>query len=215
MPVTYPLDAIARDPLDSRRRLIDVDGQADYCPSFLYSNLADKAFLSAVTTIPWRQERIVVYGRRLDVPRRSAWFSCNGHSYTYSNIVHEPQEFPDFLETIRQQLEDQTGYRFNSVLANLYENGQYSVGWHADNEPELGSEVNIASFSLGANRKLRLRHRSRRDLRLSVTLEHNSLLMMCAPMQDYWLHELPKTSRDVGPRVNFSFRNVVGPTNQD
>lgn len=149
------------------------------------------------------------------MPRRSAWFSCHGHSYTYSNIVHEPRPLPGFLEAIRQQLEEQSGFRFNSVLANLYENGQHSVGWHADNEPELGSDVNIASFSLGAIRKLRLRHRSRRDLRLSVTLEHNSLLLMCAPMQDYWLHELPKTSRDVGPRINFSFRNIVGPTNQD
>ncbi len=207
------MDAIAQRCVGSRLRLIDTDGHADYYPSFLNSTFSDEVFRRAIAKIRWRQERIVLYGKSLEVPRLSAWFSRDGHSYTYSNIVHEPQDFPDFVDAIRLQIEDQTGYSFNSVLANLYENGRHSVGWHADNEIELGSAVTIASFSLGATRKLRMRHRFRRDLRSSVSLEHNSLLLMGAPMQNSWLHELPKTKKEVGPRVNFSFRNVTGPSN--
>ena len=167
---------------------------------------ADEAYRLALNDIQWRQERIVVFGKQLDVPRLSAWFSDTGHSYTYSGILHHPQPIPPFVHSIKQCIEEATDLHFNSVLANLYEDGSHSVGWHADNEPELGPVVNIASFSLGSTRRLRLRHRNLRNRSVSIDLEHNSLLMMYEPLQRHWMHELPKTRREVGPRVNFSFR---------
>lgn len=167
---------------------------------------ANKAFHLALDNIQWRQERIFVFGKQLDVPRLSAWFSDSGRTYTYSGILHKPLPVPPFMRSIKQCIEETINLQFDSVLANLYQHGGHSVGWHADNEPELGPSVNIASFSLGSTRRLRLRHRHLRDRRVSVDLEHNSLLMMYEPFQRFWMHELPKTSRDVGPRVNFSFR---------
>lgn len=167
---------------------------------------ADEAYRLSLNNIKWRQERIVVFGKELDVPRLSAWFSDAGRTYTYSGIVHNPQPLPPFLQSIKQWIEKATELHFNSVLANLYESGVHSVGWHADNEPELGPVVNIASFSLGSTRRLKLRHRQLRERSVAIDLEHNSLLMMYEPLQRHWMHELPKTKRDVGPRVNFSFR---------
>lgn len=190
------------------QHLIDQDGCVDYISGLMDSDAANEAYLLALRDLPWRQERIVVYGREYDVPRLSAWLSDTGRSYTYSGIIHEPKPIPAFVQTIKQCIEGTTGLSFNSVLANLYENGSHSVGWHADNEPELGSAVHIASYSLGSNRILRLRHRHLRKRNVSVNLEHNSLLMMYPPLQQYWMHELPKTKRDVGPRVNLSFRHV-------
>lgn len=174
--------------------------------------VAEEAYHLALSELSWSQERIVVYGREYDVPRLSAWYSDSGHSYAYSGIVHQPQPIPTFVESIKQRIEETTGLLFNSVLANLYLNGSHSVGWHADNEPELGSDVNIASFSLGSTRRLRLRHYHRRKENVTINLEHNSLLMMYPPLQRFWMHELPKTKRDVGPRVNFSFRRVLAET---
>ena len=188
------------------RSLIDHDGSVDYISELMRRDDADEAYRLALSNIQWRQERIVVYGKQLDVPRLSAWFSDVGHTYTYSGIVHEPQSIPPFMQLIKQCIEETTQFHFNSVLANLYEHGAHSVGWHADNEPELGPDVNIASFSLGSTRRLKLRHRHLRNRSVSIDLEHNSLLMMYEPLQRHWLHELPKTKRDVGPRVNFSFR---------
>lgn len=189
--------------------LVEYDGSVDYFSELLGRDAAEKAYRLAIEDIQWRQERIVVFGKQLDVPRLSAWFSDAGRTYTYSGIVHRPQPIPPFVQSIKQSIEETTNLHFNSVLANLYEHGAHSVGWHADNEPELGPEVNIASFSLGSTRKLRLRHRHRRNRSVSIDLEHNSLLMMYEPLQRYWMHELPKTKRDVGPRVNFSFRLML------
>ena len=187
-------------------RLIDQDGYVDYVPAFLETQEADDAFERALRTIEWRQEHIFLFGKRYEVPRLSAWFSQDGQSYTYSNISHKAQEIPPFLDRVRQRIEIATGFRFNSVLANLYENGTHSVGLHADNEPELGSQVNIGSFSLGATRTLRFRHRTQKALRFSQTLDHNSLVIMGAPLQRFWLHELPKSTKVLNPRINFSFR---------
>ena len=190
----------------NRQILVEYDGRVDYISGLMDGDEADEVYRLALDDIQWRQERIVVFGRQLDVPRLSAWFSDAGHSYTYSGILHHPQPMPPFVHSIKQCIEEATNLQFNSVLANLYENGSHSVGWHADNEPELGSVVNIASFSLGSTRRLRLQHRHLRNRTVSIDLEHNSLLMMYEPLQRHWMHELPKTKRDVGPRVNFSFR---------
>lgn len=207
------IGANRRDTSSSARRklqnLIHQDGCVDYISCLMDPDTAEEAYLLALSELPWSQERIILYGREYDVPRLSVWLSDSGHTYTYSGIVHQPHPIPTFVQSIKRRIEETTDLHFNSVLANLYENGSHSVGWHADNEPELGSAVHIASFSLGSTRKLRLRHRNRRNRKVSINLEHNSLLMMYPPLQRFWLHELPKTNQDVGPRVNFSFRCVL------
>jgi alkylated DNA repair dioxygenase AlkB len=102
-----------------------------------------------------------------------------------------------------------SGTEFNAVLLNLYRDGRDGMGWHADDEPELGRNPVIASVSLGAPRRFCLRHRRRKDLKLDLELPRGSLLVMAGPMQHHWVHALPKTRRPVGERINLTFRRVA------
>jgi len=128
------------------------------------------------------------------------------------------------LTDLRSRLEDAVGVQFNSVLLNLYRSGSDSMGWHADDEPELGERPLIASVSLGTVRRFRLKpRRARRDREegpdqapsmkrpdpVSIELGHGSLLVMTGACQKEWRHALPKTSRDVGPRINLTYRRIV------
>ncbi|HBK45083.1 MAG TPA: alpha-ketoglutarate-dependent dioxygenase AlkB, partial [Xanthomonadaceae bacterium] len=102
-----------------------------------------------------------------------------------------------------------TGADFNSVLANRYRDGRDAMGWHSDDEPELGPQPLIASLSLGAARRFAFRHRSDPALRLALTLGHGDLLLMAGATQSHYRHALPRTARPVGERVNLTFRRIV------
>ena len=102
------------------------------------------------------------------------------------------------------------GHEFNGVLLNLYRDGRDGMGWHADDEPELGPEPVIASVSLGAERRFRLKHRRLPEARLDIVLPHGSLLVMAGATQRHWVHALPKAAAPVGARINLTFRRVVG-----
>lgn len=117
---------------------------------------------------------------------------------------------PKFLQVLLEDVVSRTGIEFNSILANLYLDGTHSMGWHADDEPELGQEVTIASLSLGSARVVRFRHRHKIDRRIALSAAHGSLLLMYPPLQKYWLHAVPKRKNVITPRVNFSFR-VMNP----
>lgn len=94
------------------------------------------------------------------------------------------------------------------MLANLYRDGRDGVGWHADNERELGPDPVVASISLGAPRRFRFRSKDR-TRQLDMMLEHGSLLLMAEGTQTAWEHCLPRSTRAVGTRVNLTFRRVV------
>lgn len=121
----------------------------------------------------------------------------------------EPEAWtPPHLE-IKAAIERETGAVFNSVLLNLYRNGQDGVAWHSDDEPELGPEPVIASVSFGATRRFQLRHKTRKDLKHEFALTHGSLLVMRGPTQQHWDHQVPKTARPVEPRINLTFRAIT------
>ncbi|MBT5887388.1 MAG: alpha-ketoglutarate-dependent dioxygenase AlkB, partial [Acidiferrobacteraceae bacterium] len=104
-----------------------------------------------------------------------------------------------------------SGYSFNSVLLNYYRTGSQSMGWHSDDERELGPAPTIASISLGSPRRFLLRHRRRKDLPVhEIVLGHGSLLLMSGESQIAWRHSVPKTARPVAPRVNLTFRQIQG-----
>ena len=186
--------------------LIQCDGQARYWSDFLGQNA--NAYLSAsIHDIPWQEKQIVIYGKTHAIPRLSAWYSDTGATYTYSGITMHGAALPDFVSEIRTKICETTGYQFNSVLMNYYRHGRDKVGWHSDNEPELGKKICIASISLGAERVFRWRHKLLPDKR-HVTLAHGSLLLMESPMQVYWEHCLPANAKLNTPRVNLTFRNI-------
>ena len=193
----------------SDRVLLDRDGVAIYDAEFLSKEDADNCLHQLTQEITWRQEHVKLFGRVHKVPRLSAWFSETNQPYTYSGICHQPVVFPPSIGSLRDRVQEVSNLPFNCALVNLYVDGTHSNGWHADDEPELGQQINIASVSLGATRTFRLRHRDDQPKgTMKIELEHGSLLLMLAPMQKYWRHELPKRRGAINPRVNVTFRNI-------
>jgi alkylated DNA repair dioxygenase AlkB len=185
------------------------DGEARLWPMAFAPAEAARLFDELRADIRWQQEEIMMFGRRRRVPRLVAWHGDAGASYRYSGTDHDPEPWTPALERVRARVHELTGAEFNAVLLNLYRDGRDGMGWHADDEPELGRNPVIASVSLGAPRRFCLRHRRRKDLKLDLDLPHGSLLVMAGPTQHHWLHALPKTRRQVGERINLTFRRVA------
>lgn len=176
-------------------------------PAWLAPADADAMLAALIDEVPWSQHRVRLFGREMPAPRLSAWIGDPGAAYTYSRVRHEPLPWTATLATLRERLQASTGARFNSVLANRYRDGRDSMGWHADDEAELGERPLIASISLGAARVFQLKPRGGGRTQ-SVTLGHGSLLLMGGDTQRLYVHALPKTARPVGERINLTFRWV-------
>jgi len=175
---------------------------------FLARDTAGSLFATLRETVAWRQDHARMFGKPIRLPRLTAWHGDPGAGYLYSGIANEPLPWTPELARLRELVESAAGARFNSVLLNLYRDGNDSVGWHADDEPELGQNPLIASLSLGHTRTFRFRHNETRRT-ISVVLDSGSLLVMRGSIQHEWQHCLPKTKRAVGPRINLTFRWIV------
>ena len=177
-------------------------------PDFLSPEVADSLLRELITDIPWQQDRIRLYGREHPIPRMHQWHADAGVEYSWSGLTMQPRDWLPQLATLRDRLTDECDIRFNSVLANLYRDGNDSMGWHADDESELGSAPVIASISLGAARDFQLRRKDGRGETLTVKLSHGSLLIMRDDSQAVYQHALPKRKRVTEPRINLTFRQV-------
>lgn len=184
------------------------DADIRFWPVALAVEEASELLDRLLTGIDWQHEEVLIFGQRRPVPRLVAWHGDPGASYTYSGTLHQPLPWTPALELVRERVLSLTGCAFNSVLLNLYRDGRDGMGWHSDDEPELGRDPVIASVSLGAPRRFCLRHRRRKDQRLDVSLGHGSLLLMAGATQHHWVHAVPKTAVPVGPRVNLTFRQI-------
>ncbi len=159
-------------------------------------------------TLPWSIHRIRLFGRWVDSPRLSCWIGDPQAVYRYSGQTFAPHPWTQALAALRDRLREELGVPFNSVLANLYRDGRDAMGWHSDDEPELGAEPVIASLSLGAARRFVLRRRDDHAVKQTLVLEPGSLLVMRGACQRDWQHALPRTARPVGPRINLTFRHL-------
>jgi len=194
--------------LTGYRSLQTKDSEVYYMPDFMARKNADTLFEELMDTIPWRSDKITVFGKTYDQPRLTAWFGGEGKSYSYSGITMEPVAFPGLLMELKTKIEIATDTKFNSCLANLYRDGQDSNGWHSDDEKELGINPAIASVSLGEARYFHLRHKSEHSLKEKLLLQPGSLLMMRGTTQHHWQHQVPKTKRKIGSRINLTFRYI-------
>jgi alkylated DNA repair dioxygenase AlkB len=190
------------------RALPLADADLAWDPQFLDAAGADRAFAAVRDGVAWERHRIRLFGRELDVPRLSCWIGDPQAHYRYSGSDFEPRPWPPALLALRAGIEATCGTAFNSVLANRYRDGRDSMGWHSDDEPELGPAPVIASLSLGATRRFLLRHRRDANARLALELGPGSLLVMRGPTQANYRHALPRTARPVGERINLTFRLV-------
>lgn len=158
--------------------------------------------------IVWERHRLNMFGREIDAPRLSSWIGDADAVYAYSRKTFVPQAWTPALLEIRDWLQALTSATFNSVLCNLYRDGNDAMGWHSDDEPELGAESVIASLSFGAVRKFRLRHRSDASRRLDIDLPSGSVLLMAGSTQENYRHDLPRSKRITAPRINLTFRKI-------
>jgi alkylated DNA repair dioxygenase AlkB len=187
-----------------------VDGEAFLIPHLFTRQRADAYLAELLEDVAWQQQVIRIGGRRVASPRLSAWYGDPGADYAYSGLSLEPIAWSPLLAEIKGEVERASGAVFNSVLANLYRDGADSMGWHSDDEPELGERPLIASASFGATRRFRLRHRQRRDLEpVALPLNHGSLLVMKGSTQANWKHQVPKKRPLSEPRVNLTFRTIL------
>ena len=183
------------------------DADVAYLGSFLPDEEADRALAEAARE-PYVQEKINIHGRTHDIPRLTMWYGEDGSTYTYSGIAMEPKPFPPFVREINERITRESDLSFNSVLINFYRDGNDKVGWHSDDEKELGREIHIASVSLGAERVFRMRRRADHSKVVDLALGHGSLLVMRHPTQIHWEHCLPPRKRIAEPRYNLTFRAI-------
>lgn len=185
-----------------------LDAEIIYYPHFFDKKEADAIFAQLTNDIPWQQDDIQVFGKMHRQPRLTALFGNEGKPYSYSNIKMQPHPWNLLLQKIKSAVESVSDTNFTTVLLNQYRDGKDSNGWHADNEKELGLNPIIASVSFGAERIFQLKHNSISGLKQNILLEHGSLLLMKGTTQHFWKHQIPKTAKPIGSRINLTFRVI-------
>ena len=187
------------------------DADVIYYDSFFSVENSDRLLDSLINQIQWKQNTIRFYGKESLVPRLEAWYGDPGMSYSYSGIRMDPLPWTEDLLEIKKIIEPVSMTTFNSVLINFYRDGKDRVAWHSDDEKELGEKPIIGSVSFGAERKFKLRHKKYREngLRSEIMLTHGSFLLMSGLTQSHWAHEIPRTAKPLGPRVNLTYRKII------
>lgn len=179
-----------------------------YYNKYLLTDKADHLYQQLIQTLNWTQQPIRMFGKTFLQPRLIAWYGDKGIQYRYSQTTLTAQGWTKELKQLQQKLNDHFQLNFNSVLANLYRNGQDSMGWHSDDEKELGPQPVIAALSLGAPRKIQFRRKGQQQQKVTILLEHGSLLIMKGAIQEEWQHQIAKTKKIHQPRINLTFRII-------
>jgi alkylated DNA repair dioxygenase AlkB len=187
------------------------DAQLDFQPGWLDAPTADSWLSQLLRETTWQQPQLRLYGRLHPVPRLVAWYGDEEASYRYSGLIHRPLPWTPLLAHIRQRLEAAVGQSLNGALLNHYRDGHDSMGWHSDDEAELGANPLIASLNLGGTRRFDLRRKGGSRIEHSLELAHGSLLVMAGSTQHYWQHQVAKTRRPCAPRLNLTFRLIRSP----
>jgi alkylated DNA repair dioxygenase AlkB len=184
-----------------------------FIENFFNKTEADTLFKALLEKIAWQQGEITMFGKKVLEPRLTAWYGDGDKTYKYSGKTNIPLPWNEPLLTIKNKIETQATpsvfqANFNSVLLNLYRNGQDSMGFHSDDEPELGKNPIIASVNFGESRRFIFKRRDDKNEKYELLLTHGSLLIMAGEMQHYWLHGVPKEPNKSKERINLTFRKL-------
>ena len=183
------------------------NGEYIFLPHFFNKEESNFFFVNLKNKIVWKQESMNMYGKQINFPRLTAWYGDNDKPYSFSGIKLTPKVWNEELLSIKHRIKPTAKIDFNSVLLNLYRDGNDSISWHTDAEKELGVNPIIASVNFGATRKFQLKHIKTKE-KLEIELTHGSLLIMQGELQHFWQHQVPKTSQKVGERINLTFRVI-------
>lgn len=189
--------------------LLPFRGETVFHPDFFSKIHSDHYLEILIKSLDWKQEPIRLFGKMMMQPRLTALYGDEGRPYGYSGISMTPKPWTAELKEMRERLLDFTGVEFTHVLCNYYRNGQDSMGWHRDNEAVLGKNPSIASVTFGATRIFQIRHYETKNHKLEIPLTHGSLLLMSGESQHHWEHQIPKAKKNLGPRINLTFRRLV------
>jgi alkylated DNA repair dioxygenase AlkB len=185
------------------------DGEILFMRNFFTPSQAKYYFDLLQNKIEWKQEEVKFYGKTYPVPRKTAWYGYEGFNYSYSGITCYPEIWTEELLEIKTQIERFIPQEdFTSVLLNLYNNGNDKMGWHADDEKELGINPTIASVSLGETRRFDIKHKQNKELHYKFELTSGSLLIMRGALQHHWVHQIPTQKKVKEPRINLTFRTI-------
>ncbi len=188
----------------------EVNGDLIIIPDFLSTLDAEELYQLFMKKIKWTQSEVFVYGKKHLEPRLTAWYGDEGAVYSYAKKKLVPEQWFSELVKLKKDVERMIpGTTFNSVLMNLYRDGNDKMGWHADNEKELGLNPVIASLSLGATRFFDLKHKQDSAQKFRYELKSGMLLIMSGKLQENWLHQIPQQRKVHQPRINLTFRKVV------
>ena len=178
--------------------------------NFFTNQESEKLHQNLIENIQWRQDKIKMFGKLIDQPRLTAFYGNTNKDYSYSGIVMKPIEWNEDLLFIRKRVEEVEMIQFTSVLLNYYRGGKDSMGWHSDDEKELGQNPVIGSVSFGESRVFQLRHKFRKDIKkVDIALTNGSFLLMKGTTQHFWQHQIPKTNRELESRLNLTFRVIM------
>lgn len=186
------------------------NGKITFYEGFFNLEESQTLMMHLIETIDWSQDEVVVYGKKHKIPRLNAWYGDEGKVMKYSGLTLEPKKWTPELMEIKTKIEQMTGFEFNSCLLNYYRDGQDGMGWHQDNEKELGINPVIASVTFGETRPFQLKHIHEKELKkIDIPLSNGSLLIMADETQHFWKHQIPKTTRKLAERINLTFRKII------
>ncbi|MEH6457678.1 MAG: alpha-ketoglutarate-dependent dioxygenase AlkB [Cocleimonas sp.] len=193
---------------DHQLNILPCDGEVYYFGTLIDDAKAQSLLSDLLTNISWEHDELVIYGKHITTKRKTAWYGDSQLKYSYSNTTRIALPWVPVLAELKKLVEQQSQSTFNSCLLNLYHAGDEGMAWHSDDEKELGDQPNIASLSLGAERKFSFKHKGTKES-VSLPLENGSLLLMKGATQRYWQHSLPKTTKVKEPRINLTFRTIL------
>ncbi len=193
---------------DENTNLLPQNGTVNYYGKLFSREEADFYRDILLHTIEWKNDEAIIFGKLILTKRKVAWYGEKEFEYTYSNTTKKALPWTPELLKLKAIIEEKTGETFNSCLLNLYHSGEEGMAWHSDGEKDLKKNGAIGSLSFGAERKFAFKHKESKE-KVSLILEHGSLLVMKDETQTYWLHRLPPTKTTQKPRVNLTFRTIV------
>ena len=180
--------------------------------NFFNATDSDKLLTKLISDLPWESMIIKMFGRNMTIPRLQCWIGDEGCDYKYSGKKLNRRSWTKDLTMIREKIYEEFKIDFNSVLVNYYRDGKDSMGWHSDDEKELGPNPTIASISFGSERDLVFRNKISKETR-SIAQAHGCLILIDGRTQKNWQHSIKKTQKVIGPRINLTFRNIIDKNN--
>lgn len=180
----------------------------EYIPGFFTEAESQRFMAQLINNIDWRQETLIIFGKSVKTPRLTAWYGDTGVAYKYSGKQFYALPWTKELLEIKEKVEIPANIKFNSVLLNYYRDGNDSMGWHSDDEPELGQNPVIASVNFGQERRFDFRNKGDHGKKYPVFLTNGSLLIMKGDLQHHWQHQIAKSKQQMNARFNLTFRLI-------